>query len=99
MLWEWGNRNSYPFLAAVGRLQFEVMQFRLKDEYGVNVRLVPLPFQCSAWLEGDVRTFKTPSAARMVEDRGGRPMVLFSSTWEKDYSARNNPEHRLLDHA
>ena len=99
MLWPWRDRNSYPFLAAVGRLQFDVMQFRLKDEYGVNVRLRTMPFQCSAWLQGDPQTFRAPSAAKMVEDRDGRPMVLFSSTWDKDYADRNNPDHELLDYA
>jgi peptide chain release factor 3 len=31
-----------PILAAVGQLQFEVVQFRLAQEYGVETRLEPL---------------------------------------------------------
>jgi peptide chain release factor 3 len=99
MLWDFGDKSSYPFLAAVGRLQFEVMQFRLKDEYGVEVRLVPMPYQCSAWLVGDRKTFKKSSTARLVEDRSARPMVLFSTNWEKELAMKNNPHHELVDFA
>lgn len=97
MLWDLGDKNSYPFLAAVGRLQFDVMQFRLKAEYGVQVRLAPLPYQCSAWLVGDPKTFQKSSMSKLVEDRAGRPMVLFSTTWEKDLAIKNNPDHELRD--
>lgn len=99
MLWDRGDRSSYPFLAAVGKLQFEVIQYRLEEEYGVKIRLAPLPFERSAWLVGDPTTFATTSGTRMVEDRSGRPMVLFASAWEKDYCAKKNPDHTLLDHA
>jgi peptide chain release factor 3 len=99
MLWDFGDKSSYPFLAAVGRLQFEVMQFRLKDEYSVEVRLAPMPYQCSAWLNGDTASFKKSSTARLVEDRFGRPMVLFSTTWEKELAMKNNPDHELVNFA
>ncbi len=99
LLWEWKQPESFPFLAAVGRLQFEVMQYRLRDEYGVEVRLSPLPYQSSAWLEGDVETFEKGSRSRLVQDRQGRPMVLFATPWEKNLARKNNPDHRLLDFA
>lgn len=83
--------------AVVGRLQFEVMQYRLKDEYGVDTTLSPLPYQCSAWLIGDLSTFKKVSGSLMVQDRQGRPMVLFTSQWEKQYTIKQNPDHRLVD--
>jgi peptide chain release factor 3 len=83
--------------AAVGQLQFEVMQYRLKDEYGVETHLSTLPFQCSAWLLGDLKTFKKPSTAIIVKDRQERPIVLFTSQWEKQYALKENPNHQLLD--
>ena len=45
-------------VAAVGRLQFDVLQYRLRHEYRVETVLDTLPFTCSAWLEGDPATFK-----------------------------------------
>lgn len=83
--------------AAVGQLQFEVMQFRLKDEYGVETICTPLPYQCSGWLIGDVKTFKKPSNAMIVLDRWERPMVLFGEQWEKQYAIKQNPDHQLVD--
>lgn len=88
---------SDPIFAAVGRLQFEVMQYRLKDEYGVETILSSLPYECSGWLVGPVETFKKPSTALMVTDRGGKVMVLFAENWEKQYAIRENPSHQLLD--
>lgn len=88
---------SAPIFAAVGQLQFEVMQYRLKDEYGVETSLTPLPYSASAWLVGDLATFKKPTNALLVQDRNQRPVVLFSSLWEKQYAMKQNPDHQLLD--
>ena len=83
--------------AAVGQLQFEVMQYRLKDEYGVETLLQMLPYQCSAWILGDLKTFQKTSNALVVNDRWNRPMVLFGEQWEKQYAIKQNPEHQLVD--
>lgn len=91
---EWGGE---PIFGAVGQLQFEVMQYRLKDEYGVETLLSSLPFSCSAWLIGDCKTFKKTTGALIVQDRQNRPMVLFGEPWEKHYAAKQNPEHQLVD--
>jgi peptide chain release factor 3 len=82
---------------AVGQLQFEVMQYRLRDEYGVETLLTPMPYQCSAWLLGDFDSFKKTSNSIVVQDRQGRPIVLFSSQWEKQYAITQNPNHQLVD--
>jgi len=83
--------------AAVGKLQFEVMQYRLQDEYGVETNFTMLPYKCSAWLIGDLTSFRLPTNALIVDDRFGRPMVLFGSQWEKDYAMKQNPNHKLTD--
>lgn len=83
--------------AAVGQLQFEVMQYRLKDEYGVETILTPLPYRCSAWLIGPKDTFQKPSNSMIVRDRQERPIVLFTEQWEKQYAVKQNPSHQLVD--
>ena len=85
------------YVAAVGRLQFDVLQYRLKDEYGVEVEVTPLSFTCSAWLEGDPETFKKPLQSILVRDARDRTMALFKSPWEKNYAAQQNPDHKLVD--
>lgn len=91
------QREDEIIFAAVGQLQFEVMQYRLKDEYGVETILTPLPYQCSAWIRGDMKTFKKPTNSIIVQDRIGNPMVLFTGQWEKQYCAKENPQHELVD--
>jgi peptide chain release factor 3 len=83
--------------AAVGQLQFEVLQYRLKDEYGVETSVTVLPYRCSGWLQGELSTFQKTTNALIVFDRWQRPMVLFSELWEKQYAAKQNPHHQLLD--
>ncbi len=88
-----------PLIGAVGKLQFEVLQHRLRDEYGVETQLSPLPFECSAWLEGDRETFEAPTTSLLARDSRGRLVILFQNEWDKRAAARRNPEHRLLDFA
>lgn len=83
--------------AAVGQLQFEVMQYRLKDEYGVDTNLSLLPYGCSGWLIGDMNTFKKTTNSLIVQDRLDRPIVLFAEQWEKQYAMKQNPDHQLVD--
>lgn len=85
-----------PLIAAVGQLQFEVLQYRLKSEYNVDTILEILPYQYGAWLKGDPKTFKKHSRALLAKDVGGNIVVLFQSVREKEFSEQQNPEHQLL---
>lgn len=85
------------FIGAVGRLQFDVLEFRLKSEYRVDAVLEIMSFEASAWLEGPIATFKIPSDEVVVKDGRGRPVVLFRSPWSKNYARKHNPDHTLLD--
>ncbi|MBF8263055.1 MAG: prfC [Parachlamydiales bacterium] len=83
--------------AAVGKLQFEVMQYRLKDEYNVETILTPLPYQCSAWILGDMGKFTKSFSSMLAQDRQGRPMILFIDQWDKQHCIKQNPNHQLVD--
>lgn len=83
--------------AAVGQLQFEVMQYRLRDEYGVDTLISTLPYGCSAWIVGDLKTFNKTSTSMILRDRFDRPVILFGESWEKQYAMKQNPNHQLLD--
>ncbi|KAF3363022.1 Peptide chain release factor 3 [Chlamydiales bacterium STE3] len=92
------NKDDGDFIyGAIGKLQFEVMQYRLLDEYKVETTLTPLSYSCSAWIIGDLATYKNPSSSMIVHDRAGRPMALFETLWEKDYAKKQNPDHELID--
>jgi peptide chain release factor 3 len=70
-----------PVLGAIGRLQFDVIQYRLKSEYGVDVRFEPLPFQHARWLEGEVETAEIErlGGSMCLVDAERRPLVLFKN--------------------
>jgi peptide chain release factor 3 len=91
------DSSGEAIFAAVGQLQFEVMQYRLKDEYGVETILTPLPYSCSGWLLGELETFKKTTTSLIVQDRFERPIVLFTEVWDKQYAMKQNPEHQLVD--
>lgn len=97
VLRSWDNPLSEPYVAAVGRLQFDVLVYRLRDEYGVETILDNMNFECGAWLKGEVKTFKKPSAALLVRDVKDRPVLLFRSNWEKQYAREQNPNHELIE--
>ena len=88
-------RDSFqkiPLLAAVGPLQFEVVQYRLESEYGAESRLENAQWQCFRWLspETDIPALKMPTGCRVAHDTTGNPGVLFPSTWTERYFGEIN---------
>ena len=91
-------RNSSvktPLLAAVGPLQFEVVQFRLENEYGAVSRLESAPWTVVRWLPGDMKeedldAISLPSGARLAYDVGRNHVVLFENEWSANYFVQTN---------
>ncbi len=88
-----------PVLGAIGQLQFEVMQYRLKSEYGVDVHLEPLAFQHARWIgaEGfDPDAFERQSGTTCLLDIEQRPLVLFENDFRLQRALANYPELRFV---
>lgn len=71
-----------PILAAVGELQYEVVLYRMKAEYGVDAKLERLPFGVARWVSGGWDAVKACDggkfySATAVKDQYGRPVLLF----------------------
>ena len=85
-----------PILAAVGLLQFDVVRSRLQAEYGVETIIEHLPYTCARWIEGDpaaIERIVWPSRTSLrAEDREGRLVGLFHSSWDLSYCVRENPQ-------
>ena len=92
-----GSVSQDPVIAAVGKLQFEVVEFRLKNEYKVETVLDILPYNYGAWLEGNPATFDRTSTSLIAKNTRSQHIVLFQSEWEKSYSQERNPNHKLVD--
>ncbi len=82
-----------PILGAVGELQFEVFQYRMQHEYGVEVTLERLPYEIARWVEGEGyqprRFWGTDNLP--VTDRDGRNVLLFRNEWSMRYVVEQNP--------
>jgi peptide chain release factor 3 len=92
-----GMASFSPLVAAVGPLQFEVLQYRLEQEYGVKTRLDILPYRNGAWLVGDPNAFVGSSGTLLAEDAEGNVLCLYTQTWERGFLMEKNPQHSLQD--
>ncbi len=86
-----------PLVAAVGMLQFEVLQSRMQTEYNVTTVLDSLPYRYGAWLVGDPKTFNCSTGSMLATDAQGNVIFLFTQEWERGYALEKNPGHQLLD--
>ena len=91
-----------PVLGAVGILQFEVMQHRLKSEYGVSVSLEALPFRIARWVEpkpgvqaGNGLIPSARGCAHLV-DVEGRDIMLFDREWTLGRVEEDHPGLRFV---
>jgi len=91
--------QKIPLLAAVGPLQFEVVQYRLEAEYGAPSTLENASWEMFKWLPAgsDLKAIKLPTGCRIAHDSAGQPGVLFPSAWTVRYFGELNPGVTLLD--
>ena len=88
-----------PVLGALGMLQFEVFRYRLRAEYGVEVRLERLAFVRARWVEGeafDADEVERKSGVTCLLDAEGRPLVLFASDFRLQRTIEDFPEIKFL---
>jgi len=77
----------------VGTLQFDVLEYRLKNEYGVDVIMEPLPYSFIRWIvseDVDVKGLDLTSDTRRVQDLRGNPLLLFTSSWNIQWALDHN---------
>jgi peptide chain release factor 3 len=96
-------RNSSvktPLLAAVGPLQFEVVQYRLESEYGAESRLESAPWTVVRWLPTEIKeeeldALSLPTGSKLAYDIGRNPVVLFLNEWSANYFGETNKDFPL----
>jgi peptide chain release factor 3 len=79
-------RSSTMLLGAVGVLQFDVAAHRLKTEYGVEARVVPVSYTCARWVSADdpaeLDRFIEANAGRVAQDAADAYAVLTATAYE-----------------
>ena len=98
ILWMTERDTRIPLLAAVGPLQFEVVQFRLQSEYGVATILRVVDMHCALWPVGAWETMKTAtsrSGYTVATDKFEDPVLLFKTKWDLNKFKEVNPDIEL----
>jgi len=88
-------------VGAVGVLQFEVLTYRLKAEYNVEVRLDTLPYEYIRWIDEpekvDVDKIQGTSDMKAIQNLKGEPLLLFTHPWSVRMVEERNPGLKLLE--
>ena len=75
--------NGRKIIGTVGQLQFEVIQYRLENEYNAKCRWEPVHLYKACWIEADdekeLENFKKRKYQYMAKDREGRDVFLADS--------------------
>ena len=87
-------------VGVVGVLQFEVLEYRLKNEYSVDIIREGLSYQYLRWIQNqniDPKTLDITSDTRIVQDYRGRYLLLFTNTWNINWALEHNKGLQLSE--
>ena len=98
---EFNSGMEEIIVGVVGVLQFEVLTFRLKNEYNVEVGLEQLPYGYIRWIENpeevDIDRLSGTSDMKKVKDLKGNPLLLFAHEWSVKMVLDRNEGLRLSE--
>ena len=81
-------------VGVVGTLQFDVFEYRMKNEYGVDLRMTGLPYEHLRRITAcpcDVKDLTLSTGAAVLEDFKGRYLVAFGGLWAMNFMLKHNP--------
>lgn len=80
-------------VGVVGVLQFEVLEYRLKHEYSVDIVREGLSYQYLRWIQNDdidPKALDITSDTRIVQDFHDRYLLLFTNSWNINWALEHN---------
>jgi len=95
-----GKGMEEVIVGVVGTLQFDVLEYRLKNEYGVEIRLEMLSYQHLRWIEEtpvEPKKLKITSDTKVVQDFKDNYLLLFTDTWNINWALDKNEGLRLAE--
>ncbi len=88
-------------VGVVGVLQFEVLKYRLENEYRVEIKLEQLPYEYIRWIENkeeiDLQRLQGTSDMKKIQDLKGNPLLLFVNEWSIRMTCERNEGLRLSE--
>ena len=98
---ELGSGMEEIIVGVVGVLQFEVLLYRLKNEYNVEVGLEQLPYEYVRWIDDpqndNIDRIQGTSDMKKVQDLKGRPLLLFAHEWSPRMVLERNEGLKLSE--
>ncbi len=97
---ELGGGMEEVIVGVVGVLQFEVLEYRLKNEYNVDIRMQTLPYEHIRWIDNeglDPKTLDLTSDTKSVEDMKGGRLLLFTTPWAINWAEQHNEGLQLSE--
>ncbi|XEC95606.1 peptide chain release factor 3 [Paenibacillus tarimensis] len=87
-------------LGVVGQLQFEVFEYRMKGEYGVDIQLHRMPYQFARWIVDEkIDPSKFRINSTLVKDKKGNNVALFENEYALRTAMDKNPDTAFLETA
>ncbi|MBD2847201.1 peptide chain release factor 3 [Paenibacillus sp. IB182496] len=87
-------------LGVVGQLQFEVFEYRMRVEYGVEIQLHRMPYQFARWLVADkIDPAKFRINSTLVKDKKDNYVALFENEYAMRTAIDKNPDAQFLETA
>ena len=88
-------------VGVVGVLQFEVLEYRLKNEYNVEIKLEQLPYEYIRWIENpeeiDVNRIVGTSDMKKIKDLKDNPLLIFVNSWSVNMVLERNEGLKLSE--
>ena len=97
---EYNTGMEEIIVGVVGVLQFDVLKYRLENEYNVEIRLENLPYEYIRWIENeeiDLDKLTGTSDMKKVKDLKGRPLLLFVNEWSIRMTVDRNEGLKLTE--
>ncbi len=91
---EYNTGMEEIIVGVVGVLQFDVLKYRLENEYNVDIRLENLPYEHIRWIENkdiDLDKLSGTSDMKKIQDLKGNPLLLFVNSWSVGMTLDRNP--------
>ncbi|ADU29653.1 peptide chain release factor 3 [Evansella cellulosilytica] len=83
-------------IGAVGELQFQVFEYRMKNEYNVDIEFQHMTHELARWVtKGEVTDKMTDSRKMLVKDQQGRSVILFENEFTLRMFQDKNPDLSL----
>ncbi|MFD2327658.1 peptide chain release factor 3 [Cohnella sp. GCM10020058] len=88
------------YLGVVGQLQFDVFEYRMKNEYGVDIQLARTQFQFARWIVADkLDASKFRINSTLVRDKNDNNVALFENEYAMRTAVERMPDVKFLETA